>query len=176
MIMRAFVYWAKEDLHATKERLKPAGYAVSEMVEREYGQSEFFVTDDDGFSYCGCVAAPPGHMYEGIAGFAVGIEWGRIVAFEDSQHNILLVTQCVGGGHAPLANRTEGWAMIKWADPGAPCPHGRLSRCCTPTEGFTVLLHSSAGACLPCSTAAPPYAGKQQTVLPPSTTFSSASI
>jgi catechol 2,3-dioxygenase-like lactoylglutathione lyase family enzyme len=28
------------------------GYAVSSIAKREYGQSEFFVTDDDGYSHC----------------------------------------------------------------------------------------------------------------------------
>jgi hypothetical protein len=32
--------------------LKHLGYTVSDIVERSYGQTEFFVTDDDGFSHC----------------------------------------------------------------------------------------------------------------------------
>jgi hypothetical protein len=28
------------------------GYSVSEIVDRDYGQTEFFVTDDDGYSHC----------------------------------------------------------------------------------------------------------------------------
>jgi lactoylglutathione lyase len=28
------------------------GYGVSEMNVRDYGQTEFFVTDDDGYSHC----------------------------------------------------------------------------------------------------------------------------
>jgi|GEM_PF-601515 len=46
------LYWAPTDIHATRERLKELGYAVSAIVERDYGQTEFFVTDDDGFSHC----------------------------------------------------------------------------------------------------------------------------
>ena len=39
-----------------------------------------------------CVSAMQRYIYEGIAGFAVGMERSRIVAFEDSQHNIHLVS------------------------------------------------------------------------------------
>lgn len=46
------LYWAPEDIHQTRERLKSLGYEVSEIEEREYGQTEFFLTDDDGFSHC----------------------------------------------------------------------------------------------------------------------------
>jgi hypothetical protein len=35
-----------------RERLLHLGYPVSEIVERDYGQTEFFVTDDDGYSHC----------------------------------------------------------------------------------------------------------------------------
>jgi len=50
------LYWAPTDLHATRERLKALGYDVSEVVERDYGQTEFFLTDDDGYSHCFGVA------------------------------------------------------------------------------------------------------------------------
>jgi catechol 2,3-dioxygenase-like lactoylglutathione lyase family enzyme len=50
------LYWAPSDLHETRERLKRLGYAVSDIEERAYGQTEFFVTDDDGFSHCFGVA------------------------------------------------------------------------------------------------------------------------
>jgi hypothetical protein len=50
------LYWAPADIQQTRERLKQLGYAVSEMVERDYGQTEFFVTDDDGYSHCFGVA------------------------------------------------------------------------------------------------------------------------
>ena len=45
-------YWAPTDIHETRERLKSLGYSVSELEERDYGQTEFFVTDDDGYSHC----------------------------------------------------------------------------------------------------------------------------
>ncbi len=50
------LYWAPSDLQQLRDRLKRFGYAVSEIAEREYGQTEFFVTDDDGFSHCFGVA------------------------------------------------------------------------------------------------------------------------
>jgi catechol 2,3-dioxygenase-like lactoylglutathione lyase family enzyme len=50
------LYWAPADLHTLRERLARLGYAVSEIVDRDYGQSEFFVTDDDGYSHCFGVA------------------------------------------------------------------------------------------------------------------------
>jgi len=50
------LYWAPSDIQQVRERLKQLGYAVSDIVEREYGQTEFFVTDDDGFSHCFGVA------------------------------------------------------------------------------------------------------------------------
>ncbi len=46
------LYWAPDDLPALRERLKALGYAVSDVAERDYGQTEFFVTDDDGHSHC----------------------------------------------------------------------------------------------------------------------------
>jgi hypothetical protein len=45
-------YWTPEDLHRLRARLRELGYAVSEVSDRDYGQSEFFLTDDDGFSHC----------------------------------------------------------------------------------------------------------------------------
>ena len=38
------------------EELKRLGYDVSEITDRDYGQTEFFVTDDDGYSHCFGVA------------------------------------------------------------------------------------------------------------------------
>jgi hypothetical protein len=32
--------------------LKSLGYGVSELERRDYGQTEFFLTDDDGYSHC----------------------------------------------------------------------------------------------------------------------------
>ena len=46
------LYWAPSDIHETRARLNALGYVVSEIVDRDYGQTEFFVTDDDGFSHC----------------------------------------------------------------------------------------------------------------------------
>jgi catechol 2,3-dioxygenase-like lactoylglutathione lyase family enzyme len=45
------LYWAPTDIHETRERLKGLGYGVSELEHREYGQTEFFLTDDDGYSH-----------------------------------------------------------------------------------------------------------------------------
>jgi hypothetical protein len=46
------LYWAPADLHGTRERLASLGYAVSNVVIRDYGQTEFSVIDDDGYSHC----------------------------------------------------------------------------------------------------------------------------
>jgi len=45
------LYWAPGDLKTLRERLLRLGYPVSEIVERDYGQTEFSVTDDDGYSH-----------------------------------------------------------------------------------------------------------------------------
>jgi len=50
------LYWAPSDLPALHEHLSQLGYAVSEIEDRDYGQTEFFVTDDDGHSHCFGVA------------------------------------------------------------------------------------------------------------------------
>ena len=50
------LYWAPRDIHEVRERLKKLGYNVSELEPRDYGQTEFFLTDDDGFSHCFGVA------------------------------------------------------------------------------------------------------------------------
>jgi catechol 2,3-dioxygenase-like lactoylglutathione lyase family enzyme len=50
------LYWAPADLPALRERLLKLGFAVSEIEDRDYGQTEFFVTDDDGHSHCFGVA------------------------------------------------------------------------------------------------------------------------
>jgi hypothetical protein len=42
---------APKDIHNTRERLKSLGYGVSELEHRDYGQTEFFLTDDDGYSH-----------------------------------------------------------------------------------------------------------------------------
>ena len=46
------LYWAPTDIRETRERLKGLGYGVSELEDRDYGQTEFFLTDDDGFTHC----------------------------------------------------------------------------------------------------------------------------
>jgi hypothetical protein len=46
------LYWAPEDIHKTRERLHSLGYGVSDLEHREYGQTEFFLSDDDGYSHC----------------------------------------------------------------------------------------------------------------------------
>jgi hypothetical protein len=50
------LYWAPRELHALRDRLERLGYAVSEITDRDYGQTEFLVTDDDGYSHCFGVA------------------------------------------------------------------------------------------------------------------------
>lgn len=50
------LYWTPTDLRATRERLLALGFEVSEITDRDYGQTEFFVTDGDGFSHCFGVA------------------------------------------------------------------------------------------------------------------------
>ncbi|HEX4440361.1 MAG TPA: VOC family protein [Thermoanaerobaculia bacterium] len=45
------LYWSPADIAVVRERLAGLGFAVSEIVDRDYGQTEFFVTDDDGFSH-----------------------------------------------------------------------------------------------------------------------------
>ena len=46
------LYWTPSDIRAQRERLHRLGYVVSEITDRDYGQTEFFVTDDDGHSHC----------------------------------------------------------------------------------------------------------------------------
>jgi catechol 2,3-dioxygenase-like lactoylglutathione lyase family enzyme len=46
------LYWAPTDIVSLRERLMRLGFRASEIVDREYGQKEFFVTDDDGYSHC----------------------------------------------------------------------------------------------------------------------------
>lgn len=51
------LYWAPTDIYEMRERLIQLGFAVSDISERDYGQTEFFLTDDDGYSHCFGVAA-----------------------------------------------------------------------------------------------------------------------
>jgi len=46
------LYWNPINIHETRDRLIQLGYVVSEISERDYGQTEFFLTDDDGYSHC----------------------------------------------------------------------------------------------------------------------------
>ena len=41
-------------------RLARLGFTVSEITDRDYGQTEFFVPDDDGHSHCFGVATAKG--------------------------------------------------------------------------------------------------------------------
>jgi hypothetical protein len=50
------LYWTPANIHETRERLKQLGYEVSDLLDRDYGQTEFFLTDDDGYSHCFGVA------------------------------------------------------------------------------------------------------------------------
>lgn len=50
------LYWTPADIHAARERLKKVGFEVSDIEDRDYGQTEFFLTDDDGYSHCFGVA------------------------------------------------------------------------------------------------------------------------
>jgi hypothetical protein len=54
------LYWTPGDLQATRERLLQMGYKVSGIELRDYGQTEFFVTDDDGYAHCFGVATQAG--------------------------------------------------------------------------------------------------------------------
>lgn len=46
------LYWMPSDIHEARERLKQLGFEVSDIENREYGQTEFFVIDNDGYSHC----------------------------------------------------------------------------------------------------------------------------
>ena len=46
------LYWSPSDIHTLRERLQELGYSISEIIDRDYGQTEFLVTDDDGYSHC----------------------------------------------------------------------------------------------------------------------------
>lgn len=54
------LYWAPGNIKSLRARLLRLGYSVSELVDRDYGQTEFFVTDDDGYSHCFGVATDKG--------------------------------------------------------------------------------------------------------------------
>jgi len=46
------LYWAPADLVEARQRLQSLGFDASDIVERDYGQTEFFLTDVDGHSHC----------------------------------------------------------------------------------------------------------------------------
>jgi catechol 2,3-dioxygenase-like lactoylglutathione lyase family enzyme len=50
------LYWTPADMHETREHLNQLGYDVSEIEDRDYGQTEFFVADEDGYTHCFGVA------------------------------------------------------------------------------------------------------------------------
>ena len=50
------LYWEPRDLIGLRQHLLQLGYGASEIIERDYGQREFFLTDDDGHSHCFGVA------------------------------------------------------------------------------------------------------------------------
>jgi catechol 2,3-dioxygenase-like lactoylglutathione lyase family enzyme len=50
------LYWTPVDIQATRSRLKENGFEASDFEVRDYGQTEFFITDDDGYSHCFGVA------------------------------------------------------------------------------------------------------------------------
>jgi catechol 2,3-dioxygenase-like lactoylglutathione lyase family enzyme len=50
------LYWTPTDIQEVRKRLKNLGYEVSDIEDRDYGQTEFFVTDEDGYSHCFGVA------------------------------------------------------------------------------------------------------------------------
>jgi hypothetical protein len=50
------LYWAPRDLHGLRKRLIGLGFDVSAISDRDYGQTEFVVTDDDGYAHCFGVA------------------------------------------------------------------------------------------------------------------------
>ena len=52
------LYWSPSDIHKTRQHLSDLGYSVSEIEERDYGQTEFVLTDDDGYSHCFGIATP----------------------------------------------------------------------------------------------------------------------
>jgi len=46
------LYWTPIDIYAIRNRLKQLGFNVTEIEHREYGQTEFFVSDNDGYHHC----------------------------------------------------------------------------------------------------------------------------
>jgi hypothetical protein len=46
------LYWTPPDLTALHSHLRQLGFKVSDLEDRYYGQTEFFLEDADGFSHC----------------------------------------------------------------------------------------------------------------------------
>jgi hypothetical protein len=46
------LYWAPRDLLGLRDRLKGLGFDVSEITNRDYGQTEFVAADEDGYTHC----------------------------------------------------------------------------------------------------------------------------
>ncbi|HEY3405788.1 MAG TPA: VOC family protein [Ohtaekwangia sp.] len=51
------LYWTPDNLDEAWAKMKQLGFKVSAIEEKEYGQKEFFVMDDDGYSHCFGVSA-----------------------------------------------------------------------------------------------------------------------
>lgn len=51
------LYWAPSNIYAMREHLMQLGFGVSEIALRDYGQMEFFLTDEDSHSHCFGVAS-----------------------------------------------------------------------------------------------------------------------
>lgn len=52
------LYWTPVDIMETRVQLKQMGYLVSEIEYREYGQTEFVLIDDDGYTHCFGIPTP----------------------------------------------------------------------------------------------------------------------
>ena len=46
------LYWTPKNIRKVRERLERLGYVVSDLEDRDYGRTEFVLTDDDGYSHC----------------------------------------------------------------------------------------------------------------------------
>lgn len=46
------LYWAPTNLEEIRDQLMDLGFNPTEIINRDYGRSEFFLTDNDGFSHC----------------------------------------------------------------------------------------------------------------------------
>ena len=46
------LYWTPADIYASREHLLQLGFKASTIEVRDYGQTEFLVTDVDGYSHC----------------------------------------------------------------------------------------------------------------------------